>query len=108
MKKKTLHNTDISGTRKNVADLVTFGDADSARLLFKASSANEGWMKSTKALEVPNVGCVVFTSTQQRNPDGSYVVAEAMCFVPGVFIVADRDEDGKIIGRHLINIRAGF
>ena len=28
-------------------------------LLCKASSLAEGWMKSTKAMEIPGVGCVV-------------------------------------------------
>ena len=101
MEAKTLHNTDTSGTRVNVPDVVVFGDGDSAQLLFKASSQKQGWMKSTKALEVPGAGCVVFTSTQQRNPDGSYVVAEAACFVPGARIVDDVGDEGKIAGRHL-------
>lgn len=35
-------------------------------------------------------GCVVQVTTQQRNPDGSYVVAdEALTFVPNVRIVKD-------------------
>ena len=101
MEAKTLHNTDLSGTRVNVPDVVVFGDGDSAKLLFKASSERQGWMKSTKALEVPGVGCVVFTSTQQRNSDGSYAVAEAVCFVPMVRIVADFDNEGNVAGRHL-------
>lgn len=94
---KTLHNSDVSGARKNVADLQTFGNGDTFQLLFKASSQAEGWMKSTKAMEVPRLGCVVQVTTQQRNPDGSYSIAEAVTFVPGASIAGDGE-----VGRHLV------
>lgn len=83
---KTLHNSDVNGAHKNVPDITVFGDGDMFKLLCKASSEKEGWMKSTKAMEIPGVGCVVQVTTQQRNPDGSYSVAEAVTFVPGVVI----------------------
>jgi hypothetical protein len=86
---KTLHNSDQSGTRKNVKDVKVFGNTDMFQLLCKASSEAQGWMKCTKALEIPSVGCIVQATTQQRNDDGSYAVAEALTFVPGVCIVPD-------------------
>ena len=95
---KTLYNSDVSGARKNVPDIKVVGNGDSFRLLCKASSEEEGWMKSTKAMEVPNKGCIVQVTTQQRNPDGSYAVAEALAFVPDVVCVDD--ENG---GRTLIS-----
>jgi len=102
---KTLHNSDVSQARKNVPDIQTFGDADMFKLLCKASSKSEGWMKSTKAMEVPPRapygGCVVQVTTQQKNPDGSYVVAEAVTFIPGARIYEDLDEEGQVTGRHL-------
>jgi hypothetical protein len=85
---KTLHNTDVSGAKENVSDIVVFGDGDMFQLLYKASSEREGWMKSTKAMQVAG-GCVVQVTTQQRNPDGSYAVAEALTYVPGVRVIAD-------------------
>lgn len=84
--KKTLHNSDISDAKKNVSDIKVFGDGDLFKLLSKASSEKEGWMKSTKAMEIPQVGCLVQVTTQQRNLNGSYAVAEAVTFVPGVVI----------------------
>jgi len=90
---KTLHNSDVSGAKQNVSDLKVFGDGDLFQLLAKASSEKEGWMKSTKAMPIAKTGCVVQVTTQQRNPDGSYAVAEALTFVPGVKIVAD--ENGR-------------
>jgi hypothetical protein len=85
-KMKTLHNSDISEARKNVADLNVVGNGDMFKLLSKASSKSEGWMKSTKALEIHDVGCVVQVTTQQGDN-----VAEALVFVPGVEIVEDPD-----------------
>ena len=95
---KSLHNTDQNTCRSNVSDVVMFGD-DLFKLLSKASSEQEGWMKSTKAMEVLD-GCVVQVTTQQRNPDGSYAVAEALTFVPGVEICYEA-KHGMVIKRWL-------
>lgn len=92
---KTLHNSDDSGTRENVKDLTTLGNADSFQLICKAFSKEEGWMKSTKALEIPGVGCLVQVSTQQGDN-----VAEALTFVPGVMIEGD-----KVKGRRLVKMQ---
>jgi hypothetical protein len=89
MTEKTLHNSNETGTRKNVPDVKVVGNSDMFILLCKASSQAEGWMKSTKAMEIPSVGCVVQVTTQQRNPDGSYAVAEALTFVPGARVIPD-------------------
>lgn len=88
---KTLHNSDASGATKNVPDIEFFGDGDAFKLICKASSQSEGWMKSTKAMEIPGVGCIVQVTTQQRNPDGSYAIAEAVTCVPGAFIIEDEN-----------------
>lgn len=98
MKEKTLHNSDVFGAHKNVSDLNIVGDGDSFKLLFKASSQEEGWMKSTKAMDVGH-GCIVQVTTQQRNPDGSYVVAEALTYVPGVAIADDENNGRRLIKR---------
>lgn len=94
---KTFHNSDVSGAEKNVSDLRKVGNGDTFCLLCKASSEQEGWMKSTKALQIDGVGCVLQVTTQQRNPDGSYAVAEAATFVPGVMIVEDINSGRKLV-----------
>ncbi|WP_244265749.1 Gp49 family protein [Polycladidibacter hongkongensis] len=94
---KTLHNSDISGARKNVKDIVVVGNGDAFRLLCKASSKSEGWMKSTKAMEITGVGCVVQVTTHQRNHDGTNSVAEAVTFVPGAVITDDENNGRKLI-----------
>ena len=94
--KKTLHNSDISGAKKNVKDIKVFGNGDLFQLLCKASSESEGWMKSTKAMQTPH-GCVVQVTTQQRNIDLTYSVAEALTFVPGVVISDDENGGRKLV-----------
>jgi len=94
---KTLGNTTASQAKDNVKDIIFWGNGDLFKLLGKASSKNEGWMKSTKAMCIPNVGCVVQVTTQQ----GEHV-AEAVTFVPGVKIVETKDEEGKVISRELV------
>jgi hypothetical protein len=88
---KTLHNSDVSGTKVNVPDVKVVGNGDMFRLLCKASSKAEGWMKSCKAMQVPG-GCVVQVTTQQGDN-----VAEALCFVPGVVIEDDVNSGRKLV-----------
>ena len=73
--------TDTKGARANISDLEVFGNSDTFVLICKASSKSQGWLKSTKAMEIPDVGCVVQVTTQQGDN-----VAEALTFVPGVTI----------------------
>jgi hypothetical protein len=101
--KKTLSNSDVNGTKKNVPDVKIFGNGDLFQLLVKASSEKEGWMKSTKAMQVSG-GCVIQATTQQKNKDGSYSVAEALTFVPNVTIAETYDADGIVVARNLIPI----
>ena len=49
---KTLINTDSNGATKNVKDIIFWGNGDTFKLISKASSVEEGWMKSTKAMEI--------------------------------------------------------
>lgn len=101
MSDKTLNNTTASQAKDNVKDIQFWGDGDLFRLLSKASSQAEGWMKSTKAMEIDGLGCVVQVTTQQKNPDGSYSVAEAVTFVPGAYIKTKVDEHGTPYARVL-------
>lgn len=81
MTEKTLHTSTVDQAKKLVSDLKVFGNGDTFKLICKASSKKEGWMKSTKAMEIKGIGCVVQVTTQQ----GDYV-AEALTFVPGATI----------------------
>lgn len=103
MREKSLHNTTANGARENVKDIKIWGDGDLFKLLSKASSEEEGWMKSTKAMPAGD-SVVVQVTTQQRNPDGSYSIAEALTVVPNSIIfelmVGDVVDYRCIIGRN--------
>jgi len=94
---KTLKNTDTSGATANVADITFWGNGDTFKLISKAHSVAEGWMKSTKAMQINRVGCVVQVTTQQGDN-----IAEALTFVPGVQIREEFSADGEVIGRKLV------
>jgi hypothetical protein len=87
---KDLSVTSVEDAKTKVSDIIVSGDGDTFALLCKASSKEQGWMKSTKVCNVEG-GCLVQVSTQQRNPDGSYAVAEALSFVPGIQLNKDAE-----------------
>lgn len=96
---RTLDNTTVSQARDTVPDLKVFGDGNLFKLISKASSQREGWMKSTKAMEIPKVGVVIQVTTQFHDR-----VAEALVFVPGVMIQENGPMDGGPDGgRRIIN-----
>lgn len=94
MKEKDLGITEVRGAKANISDLVVYGDGDTFALLCKASSQEQGWMKSTKVCNVPH-GCIVQVTTQQRNVDLTYSLAEALTYVPGVNI--DTSSDPRVL-----------
>lgn len=96
---KTVGNTDASGASINVPDIVFFGDGDTFKLISKASSKKEKWLKSTKAMQIDRIGCVIQVTTQQGDH-----VAEAVVFVPEVKIEEIKDKEGKVTGRKLVSI----
>lgn len=72
--------------KRSPDDVKVTGNTDLWVLICKASSESGGWMKSTKAMQMPS-GCLVQVSTKEADK-----VAEALQFVPGVKI--DTDENG--------------
>jgi hypothetical protein len=89
---KTLNITSVQGAKAAIKDIVVVGNGDMCKLLSKASSKKERWMKSTKAIEISGVGCVVQVTTQQGDN-----VAEALVFVPGVRIEADVNGGNQLV-----------
>lgn len=100
---KTLTNTTANQTKDQVKDIQFWGNGDTFQLICKASSEAEGWMKSTKAMEVSGIGCVIQVTTQQKGIDGTYTIAEALTFVPGATIESIVDQfTGKIVSRKVV------
>ncbi|MCK5606909.1 hypothetical protein KAR91_33715 [Candidatus Pacearchaeota archaeon] len=70
-------------------DLVEVG-ANPFHLIHEASSEAEGWKKTTEAMKITGIaGCIIKTTTKQRNVDGSYAISEALAFFPGVGELTD-------------------
>jgi len=97
---KFLHNTCSNGASKIIKDIIFWGNGDTFKLISKASSEAEGWMKSTKAMQA-GTSVVVQVTTQQRNSDGTYAIAEALTTVPNACIIESFDSEGQVNGREL-------
>lgn len=78
---KALDVTSSADFAAKIPDVQVVGDPDTWKLICKASSKSQGWMKSTKAMLVPGIGVLVQVSTQQFNE-----VAEAITLVPGAYL----------------------
>ena len=100
---KSLHNTCSNGATKNVKDIIFWGNGDTFQLISKASSEAEGWMKSTKAMKCGK-DVVIQVTTQQKNPDGSYSVAEALTTAHNKKIVETTDQNGNVVSRTIEEI----
>lgn len=99
---KVLKSTETISVNKTVIDTKFWGDTDAWRLISRASSENEGWMSSTSAIQL-NEGCLVGVTGQQRNPDGSYSLSDAVAFVPKARISEVIDVvTGEVLSRQLI------
>lgn len=97
---RTLDNIDIEDVKKKVSDVKIFGDGNLFKLLAKASSKEQKWMKSTKAMTIPGLGSVVQVTTQQGDN-----VAEALVFVPRAKVHEELDSiSGEVIARRLIGM----
>lgn len=92
MEDKSLNVVDIEDAKAKVSDIQVTGNGDLFGLVCKASSKSQGWMKSTKAMQIDEVGVVLQVSTQQGNN-----VAEAVTFIPGVRVDVDEKGNKKIV-----------
>lgn len=93
---KTLNNRDEADeaeAKAAVGDVVIFGNTDMWKLISKASSKKEGWMKSTKAMELPEAGGVLVQVTTQQGDH----VAEALAFCPDAMLVEIGEQDDKTL-----------
>ena len=95
--RKTLGNTTASQAKDNVKDLQIWGNSDMWKLICKAWSEDEEWMKSTKAMEIPGVGCLVQVTTQNEE-----LPSESVVFVSGIRIEETKDEEGNVTARQLV------
>lgn len=90
--KKELDITNVEQLQARTPSVIVVGNGNTFQLLCKASCKEQGWMKSTKAMEIAGVGCVVQVTTQQGDN-----VAEAVTFVPNVCIMEDVNGGRKLV-----------
>lgn len=77
---KALDNTNMEDLKNTTSDVKVHGNPGMWVCVCKASSESQGWMKSTKVMELdPDncLGCLVQVTTEIRGQ-----VAEALTFVP--------------------------
>lgn len=89
---KTLSNTTENQTQEQVKDVQFWGLPNMWKLISKAWSEEEGWMKSTKAMQLPT-GVLIQVSTQQGDN-----IAEALQFIPHLEISAFDKNDNEVKG----------
>lgn len=82
------------------SDVESFGNKDLFVLIAKAWSAKEGWMKSTKAMQINKVGCVIQVTTQQGDN-----VSESVTFAPNCIIKEHLNDDGEVVSRNIVSTR---
>ena len=85
------HNTNTADAKANTPDLKITGDPDAWELVCKASSASQGWMKSTKRMRVDGGWLYQVSTEHTRTVTDDYdlvvesyvsACAEALVFVP--------------------------
>ena len=97
-----LKNTTNSDVIENINDAFIFGN-DCWKLITKFSSESRGTMKSTKAMKCGK-DVVIQVTTQQKNPDGSYSIAEALTTAHNKKIIETTDKDGNVVSRTIEEI----
>ena len=93
---KSMSNTNMDDLAETSPDVMVHGEPGKWVCVCKASSEKQGWMKSTKVMELPTwnvrpIGCLVQVSTQVKDN-----VAEAVCWIPGVTLEDFLSEDEDI------------
>lgn len=81
-KDKPVNVVNTEDAKSKVSDIEVFGNADIWKLVCKASSKEQGWMKSTKAMVCAG-GVLVQVSTKEKEG-----LAEAITFIPGATLEA--------------------
>lgn len=82
MSERALDNHDMQSATASTPDIVVSGNPGAWEVVGKASSKEQGWMKSTKRMRVDG-GYLYQATTEHRHADGSVACcAEALAFVP--------------------------
>lgn len=91
---RSLGNSNMDSARASTPDIKVAGDPGRWLTVCKASSESQGWMKSTKAMDVEG-GCLVQVTTEHRQHGVVVACAEAVVFVPGMWATSLLADDGQ-------------
>ena len=103
MTQRILNNVDTRDPNIQI-----YGNPDVWVHICKAWNLTEGWFKSTKAMLIYGYGCLVQTSTQQKNADGSWAGADCVVPVPGAGLLIHRAKDGTILLAKIVQAKGGM
>ena len=82
----------------NMTDITSvIGDKCMYCILCRITNEDGGWVKTTFAHEIVNLGCIVVIETRQKNDDKTWTIAETSSFIPGVTIVGSSGGGNKLI-----------
>lgn len=81
--------------KEPVSDVEVIGNPDMFELLASNSSEKLKYQKTIRAMSVRG-GCIINVTSQKGNPDGSSAIAEALTFVPNVWITDDVNGGKKL------------
>jgi len=86
-----------------VESVTTFGNINTWQLITEVTSTS--CTKTTKAMELKGIGCVVSVSTEIRNVDGQVIAcSESTTFVPKTRIEVITDKSKTVIARNIVPI----
>lgn len=74
------------------SDLKVVGSPDAFQLISECTSRSEGWVKSTRAMQIDGLGCLVQVSTRLGAN-----MSEAVTFVLGVKIKREPNGNKRLI-----------
>ena len=83
--KRHLGNTDTNGTKKNTNDLQVFGNPDAFQLISKASSENQGFMRSRFCDLLLIFGfCLMVSGIAMLSTPAAAIVAGVLLIIAGL------------------------
>lgn len=91
VEKRSLGITSTYQAIREIPDLKRDGNPNLYRMLGKASSEKQGFMRTTKAFEIEGCGVFVLCCTNQAGGNGGRAVSETSEYIPGVKLIEDTE-----------------
>jgi hypothetical protein len=91
-------------------DIKTWGDSDLFKLINKSFSEEELLLKSIRAMEIKDVGCIIESTAEKGYYTGplseiKWERTVSTVFVPEVRIKENKNKIGEVISRNLVKLK---